>query len=61
MGKEITMLGNIEIKKYKYYNYQRSTFLEDVDIKNASVSNMISSGEKNYKLLVTCMITKLSH
>ena len=55
------MLGNIEIKKYKYYNYQRSTFLDDVDIKNASVSNMISSGEKNYKLLVTCMIIKLSH
>ena len=55
------MLGDIEIEKYKYYNYQRPTFLEDVDIENASVSNMISSGEKNYKLLVTCMIIKLSH
>ena len=48
MGKEILTFGNIEIEKHKLYHY----FSGDADIDNASVSNKISFGEKNYKCFV---------
>ena len=62
MGKEILTFGNIEIEKSKFYRSKTPIFLKDVDIEKVLVSNKISFGEKNYILLVTCiMVIKLSH
>ena len=63
MGKEILMLGDIEIEKNKFYHHESSIFLEHVDIENVLVSKKISSGEKTINtLFVTCMmIIKLNH
>ena len=44
MGKEILTFGDLKLKKLNFI-----TFLQDVDIEKALVSNKISSGEKNYK------------
>ena len=52
----------MEIEKKKFYHHKNPILLEDVDIQKVSVTNKISSGEKNIStLLVTCtMITRLS-
>ena len=62
-GTENLRFGNFEIEKHKFYRYKTPIFLKDVDIEKVLVSNKISSGVKNYNiLLVTCiMIIKLSH
>ena len=49
MGKEILMLGNIEIENTKFNHRKTPIFSEDVDIEKVLVSNNISFGEKNYK------------
>ena len=64
MGKEILILGNIEIeKKKKNFATIRPIFLEDLDIEKILVSNKISFGEKTIRtLLVACiMVVKLNH
>ena len=55
MVEEIVTFGDIEIEKHNFYSYESPTFLEDVDSNNASVSNKISSGEKNYKYFIDYM------
>ena len=63
MGKEILMLGDIEIEKNKFFSHKSPILLKDVDIKKVLVSKNVSSGEKTLStLLVTCMmIVKLNH
>ena len=63
MGKEILTFGDIGIEKKKIYRHKSSIFLKGVDIEKVLVPNKISSGVKNYNiLLVTCiMIIKLSY
>ena len=56
MGKEILMFWDIEIEKNKFYFHKTPIFLKDVDIVKVLVSNKISSGEKNYIFLVTCIM-----
>ena len=55
MVEEIVTFGDIEIEKHNFHSYESPTFLEDVDSNNASVSNKISSGEKNYKYFIDYM------
>ena len=63
MGKEILMLGDIEIEKNKFYSHKSPILLKDVDIEKVLVSKNVSSGEKTLStLLVTfMMIIKLNH
>ena len=62
MGKEILTCGDTKIEKNKFYSNKTPIFLKDVDIEKVLVSNKISFSEKNYTLLVTCiMVIKLSH
>ena len=63
MGKEILMLGDIEIEKNKFFSHKSPILLKDVDIEKVLVSKNVSSGEKTLStLLVTCMmIVKLNH
>ena len=63
MGKEILMIGDIEIEKNKFYCHKSPILLKDIDIEKVLVSKKISSDEKTINtLLVTCiMIIKLSH
>ena len=55
MVEEIVTFGDIKIEKHNFHSYESPTFLEDVDSNNASVSNKISSGEKNYKYFIDYM------
>ena len=55
MGKEILMLGDIQIEKNKFYHHKSPIFLQDVDIEKILVSNKISSDEKNYKYFIGCL------
>ena len=50
------MFWDIEIEKNKFYFHKTPIFLKDVDIVKVLVSNKISSGEKNYIFLVTCIM-----
>ena len=63
MGKEILILGDIEIEENKFYRNKTPIFLKDVNIAKGLASNKISFDEKPINtLLVTCiMIIKLSH
>ena len=59
MGKEILMLGDIEIEKNKIFSHKSPILLKDVDIEKVLVSKNVSSGEKTVS---TCMmIIKLNH
>ena len=49
MGKEILMLGNIEIDKNKFYGDKTFFYKKDVDAEKILVSNKIFFGETNYK------------
>ena len=55
MGKEISMLGDIQIEKNQFWNfrYESPIFLRDVNIENVLVSNKISFSEKNYKYFIS--------
>ena len=46
MGKRTLTLGDIGIKKSKFYRHESLIFLKDLDIQKELVSNNISSGEK---------------
>ena len=50
MGQEILMFSNIEILK-KYDRHKTRILGGDVDIEKVLISNKISFGEKNYKVL----------
>ena len=52
MVQEILMFGNIEIK-HKFHHNKIPIYLEDVYIKNVLASKKISSGQKNYKQLIS--------
>ena len=63
MGKEMLMLGNIEIKKIKFYCNRTPISLKYVNIEKVIVSNKISFGEKkpiNFLLATFIMIIKLN-
>ena len=49
MGKEILMLGNIEIDKNKFYGDKTFFYKKDVDAEKILASNKIFFGETNYK------------
>ena len=49
MGKEILMIGDIEIEINTFQRHKSPIFLKDVDIEKVLVSNNIFSSEKNYK------------
>ena len=46
MGKEIITFDDVDVEKYKFYHYNSSIFLEDVDIENLLASGKIASSEK---------------
>ena len=50
MEKKLTF-GDIEIEK-EIYRHKSHTFLKDIDIEKALVSNKISSGEQNFRYLI---------
>ena len=52
MSKKNLTFGNIEIEENKFYHHKIPTFLGDVDIEKALVSNKIYFGEKSYKCFI---------
>ena len=57
VGKEISMFGNIEIKKNTFFRYKSSVPLRDLDIEKVLVSNKISFRKKAISIiLATCII-----
>ena len=52
MSKKISMFGDTEIEKNKFYCHKDSIFLKDVDIEKQLLSKKISSGEKNYTYFI---------
>ena len=55
-GKEILTFGDIEFQKNKFYHHKAPFYLKDIDGETISVSNMISSGEKNYKSIYWLLV-----
>ena len=52
MGKKIKAFGDIEIRKRKFHHRKNSIQLKDADTEKVQVSNMVSSGEKNYEYFI---------
>ena len=53
MGKDILMLGDVEIEKNKYYPHKILIFKKDVDTEKVLVSNKIYCGQKrNFKYFI---------
>ena len=52
MDKTITTFGGIETEKPKLHHRKNLILLEDVDTQRMQLSNMVSSGEKNYKFFI---------
>ena len=45
----------MKLKNRKYHHYKNQFFLDDVDIDNILISDLVSSGEKNYKFFISYM------
>ena len=53
MGKNNEIkVGNIEIKKQKFYQYQRPISIKNIDIDKIVVSNKVSFGKKSFKYFI---------
>ena len=52
MGKEISMFGNIEIEKSKFYCHKTPILLGDVDVEKVLVCNRIYFDKKNFNYFI---------
>ena len=52
MGKGFITFSDIEIKRRKFHYRKNLILFEDLDINNAQLTSMVSSGEKNCELFI---------
>ena len=52
MEKTTIKFGDIEIKKQKFYWYERPISIKDIDINKIVASNKVSFGKKGFKYFI---------
>ena len=52
MEKTTIKFGDIEIKKQKFYRYERPISIKDIDINKIVASNKVSFGKKGFKYFI---------
>ena len=58
MEKTVIKFDDIEIEKQKFYQYNRSISIKNVDIDEIAVSNKVSFGKKSSKYFIGYKDTK---